>query len=280
MPNKPPALTIDGVSKSYGDLKALDNVSLTLPRGQITAILGPNGAGKTTLMEICEGLITCDVGNVAVLGLNPIRQAQEYRMRIGVMVQDGGLPLSARPGELIHHVAAMYPRGASGAELMAALDIEPFAKTPIRRLSGGQRQRVALALALAGAPELVFLDEPSTGLDPAARRVVWKVISDLKASGVSVILTTHFMEEAQELADHVVIMDQGKILTQGTLEELLRIESDSAVQNVTLVGDISPALLAELTGWANRHGLAIPGRTLEDVFLELTGKSLQATAAN
>lgn len=269
------ALNIRHLTKSYGKLIALNDVSLEVPAAQVTAILGPNGAGKTTMMEICEGLITADSGTVEILGLEPIRDAAEIRARVGVMVQDGGLPLAARPGELIAHVVAMYKNGMTAHDLMTLLDIHPFTNTAIRRLSGGQRQRVALALALAGDPQLVFLDEPTTGLDPAARRVVWSVISELKDRGITVVLTTHFMEEAQELADQVIIMDQGSVIARGTVADLLNGPSTAVSNQATLLGKLTPQILDELAQWAKSRELTLAPRTLEDVFLEITGKPLQ-----
>lgn len=270
------ALSIDRISKRFGSVQALRDLSLDIPLGGITAVLGPNGAGKTTLMEICEGLARTDSGSVTVLGLDPITDVSQLRLRRGVMVQDGGLPGSSRAGELIPHVASMYQGGHDPHALMNDLGITTFASTPIRRLSGGQRQRVALALALVGDPELVFLDEPSTGLDPASRRLVWELVDDLRSRGVTIILTTHLMEEAQELADRVVIVDAGEVIAEGSVAELLAVPSVDAPASMTvsLKGHLTPADLAELTRWANARGVAVEPRTLEDVFLDLTGRRL------
>ncbi|CAM3652455.1 ABC transporter ATP-binding protein [Occultella aeris] len=297
-------LELDGVTKSFGDTHALRSLSLSARRGAVTAILGPNGAGKTTLMEICEGLQNADGGLVRVLGLDPRRDAAELRPRVGVMVQDGGLPIMARPLELLRHVSRMYAAPRAVDELVDLLGLDAFARTSVRRLSGGQRQRLALAIALVGRPDLVFLDEPSAGLDPQARLVVWDLIEALRADGVSVILSTHLMDEAARLADHVAIIDHGAVLAQGTVAELTEsvgvpaamsapsLEApDGSVGSAApptphaarLSGPLTPAARTALAQLAEAHGLTLEleleleggARTLEDVFLDLTGRSLR-----
>jgi ABC-2 type transport system ATP-binding protein len=294
-------LELDGVTKSFGDTHALQSLSLSAQRGAVTAILGPNGAGKTTLMEICEGLQNADDGLVRVLGLDPRRDAAQLRPRVGVMVQDGGLPIMARPLELLRHIARMYAAPRNVDELVDLLGLDAFARTSVRRLSGGQRQRLALAIALVGRPDLVFLDEPSAGLDPQARLVVWDLIEGLRADGVSVILSTHLMDEAARLADHVAIIDHGAVLAQGTVAELIEgvgvpeappasgVEAapDGSVLSTVaptphaarLSGALTPAARTALARLADAHGLTLEleggARTLEDVFLDLTGRSLR-----
>ncbi|SED90857.1 ABC transporter ATP-binding protein [Ruania alba] len=283
------------VQKSFGTTRALAGLSLRAAAGSITAVLGPNGAGKTTAMEICEGLQRPDAGTVRVLGRDPRSDAGALRPRVGVMVQDGGLPVMSRAVELLHHVARLYDQPRDVDELVEALGLAPFARTSVRRLSGGQRQRLALAIALVGRPELVFLDEPSAGLDPQARLAVWDLVRGLRADGVSVVLSTHLMDEAAQLADRVVIIDHGRVLAEGSVPELTRRSASKntapdsrtpAPGAIHLTGTITPEARADVEDLATRHGLhlhqnsptgpsAVGARTLEDVFLELTGRSLR-----
>ena len=218
----PPAVDVSGLGKSYGPVVALDGVTWQAHAGQVTAVLGPNGAGKTTMVECCEGLRRPDAGTVRVLGTEPWRAPPAHRARVGVMLQDGGLPNAARPFVLLEHLASMYAAPAPVRELAGRLGIDGFARTPVRRLSGGQRQRVALAAALVGRPEVAFLDEPTAGLDPHARLDVWELVRDVAGGGRSVVLTTHSFEEAERLADHVVIVANGCVVADGTLTELTR----------------------------------------------------------
>ena len=218
----PPAVDVSGLGKSYGPVVALDGVTWQAHAGQVTAVLGPNGAGKTTMVECCEGLRRPDAGTVRVLGTEPWRAPPAHRARVGVMLQDGGLPNAARPFVLLEHLASMYAAPAPVRELAGRLGIDGFARTPVRRLSGGQRQRVALAAALVGRPEVAFLDEPTAGLDPHARLDVWELVRDVASGGRSVVLTTHSFEEAERLADHVVIVANGCVVADGTLTELTR----------------------------------------------------------
>jgi ABC-2 type transport system ATP-binding protein len=230
---------VRGLVKSYAGRRAVDGLDLTAAAGQITAVLGPNGAGKTTTVEICEGLRSADAGEVRVLGLDPATRLTELRPRVGVMLQDGGLPTGARALPLLRQVAKFYAHPHDVGALAERLGITSYAATSVRRLSGGQRQRLALALALVGRPELVFLDEPSAGLDPQARLAVWDLVREARDAGTSVVLTTHAMDEAERLADQVAILSHGQLVAAGTPAEL-----------------------------------TMSGRSLEDVYLDLTGRSL------
>ncbi|MBN9327339.1 MAG: spermidine/putrescine ABC transporter ATP-binding protein [Cellulomonas sp. 73-145] len=303
-----PAVEVNGLVKRYGANVAVDGLDLVAAAGQVTAVLGPNGAGKTSTVEICEGLRHRDGGQVRVLGLDPVRDAAVLRPQVGVMLQDGGLPNTQRAADVLQHVSRMYADPADTAELSERLGLRSFARTTVRRLSGGERQRLALAVALVGRPRLVFLDEPSAGLDPQARRAVWDLVGELSQDGVSVVLTTHFMAEAEALADQVVIVDHGRAIASGTVAELvasggtttLRVEAAQPVDAAALAaalggrftvdpagrtactvsGPVDPQLVAVLTRWLADAGvqlirLELGRRTLEDVFLDLTGRSLR-----
>ncbi len=237
MPGSPPAVEIDGLLMRYGATTAVDHLSLRVEPRTITAVLGPNGAGKTTTLETCEGFRTPQAGRVRVLGLDPRAQHAELMPRIGVMLQDGGAWSGARAREMLEHTAALHAYPLPIEMLVQRLGLGECGRTPYRRLSGGEQQRLALAMAIVGRPELVFVDEPTAGMDPHARRTTWEVLRELRAAGVTVVLTTHHMDEAERLADQIYIIDRGR-----------------------LVGAGSPA---ELTGEGSR--------SLEDVFLELTG---------
>ncbi len=274
------ALEVTGLVKRYGDRAVVDSLSLIARRGEVTAVLGPNGAGKTTTIECCEGLRTPDAGTVRVLGLDPRSDAAALRPRVSVMLQDGGLPSGARALEVLRHVAAMYSTPRPVDELVERLGIASFARTSVRRLSGGQRQRLALACAVVGRPELVFLDEPSAGLDPQSRRAVWELVSELRADGAAVVLTTHLMDEAQSLADVVHVVDHGKVIASGTVPELLAAD-DAADTSATVRFSVPPGFdVAALTDWLATQGVTDAAvttgrRTLEDVFLDLTGRHLR-----
>lgn len=192
----------------------------TAQRGQVTAVLGPNGAGKTTTIECAEGLRRPDSGEVRVLGADPWQAGPDHRASVGVMLQDGGLPNGSSPVRLLHHLAAFHDFPADVEVLMDRLGINAFRDTTVRRLSGGQKQRVALAAALVGRPEVAFLDEPTAGLDPHARLDAWDLLLETRNSGCAVILTTHSFEEAQRLADHVVIACRGRVSAQGSVADL------------------------------------------------------------
>jgi ABC-2 type transport system ATP-binding protein len=303
-----PAVEITDLVKRYGATTALDGLTLAAGREKITAILGPNGAGKTTTVEICEGYRRPDGGTVRVLGLDPVRDARALRPRVGVMLQNGGLPPAVRAGEYLRLMARFYAHPVDPATLLARLGLAGCARTPCRRLSGGQQQRLSLAAAVIGRPELVFLDEPTAGLDPQARHATWELMEELRDAGVSVILTTHFMEEAERLADGVAIVDHGRLVAAGTPAKLtgtdgqLRFRAQPGLSTDSLLsalpggtaakespeghyvievqGRVDPQLLAAVTAWCAEHGvlakdLRVESRTLEDVFLELTGRDLR-----
>jgi ABC-2 type transport system ATP-binding protein len=301
----PLAVDVSGLVKRYGTGIAADGLSFTARRGEVTALLGPNGAGKTTTVEICEGYRDADGGTVRVLGRDPRDQA--LRSRVGVMLQSGGVPTAARAGEYLRLVAGFYADPVDPALLLDRLGLADAARTPYRRMSGGQQQRLALAAAVVGRPELVFLDEPTAGLDPQARLATWELVEELRAAGVAVILTTHHMDEAERLADEVVIIDRGAVIAGGSppdltgaerqlrfrarpalgLDELLSalppatMAKESPAGHYVIEGDLVPELLASVTAWCASHGvmtedLRIERRTLEDVFLELTGRELRS----
>ena len=305
----PAALEIDRLSKSYGAKAALTGLSLRAGRAQVTAILGPNGAGKTTTVEICEGYRRPDAGTVRVLGLDPVADARALRPKIGVMLQAGGIPTGARAGEYLRVLASFYAHPIDPALLLGRLGLAGCARTAFKRLSGGQQQRLSLAAAVIGRPELVFLDEPTAGLDPQARHATWDLIAGLRAAGAGVILTTHHMDEAERLADHVVIVDHGKQVAAGAPAELtgtagqLRFRAEPGLDTddllaalppasmvkespaghyvVEVTDQVDPQLVAAVTAWCAERGavpqsLRIESRTLEDVFLELTGRELRS----
>ncbi len=304
MPSNP-AVEITGLVKRYDGREIVRSLDLTAHHGQVTAVLGPNGAGKTTTIECCEGLRLPDAGTVRVLGLDPVADSHELRPRVGVMLQDGGLPTSVRALEMLRHVSAMYAEPWDVDDLVERLGLASFAATTVRRLSGGQRQRLALAAALVGRPELVFLDEPSAGMDPQSRHAVWELVRALRDQGVSIVLTTHLMDEAEELADRVVIVDHGQVIAEGAPAELvtgsgggLTFATTAGLETLSLAsalgagvretapgsyavsGAVTPATLVSLTRWcADRSHLltrvSTGRRTLEDVFLDLTGRSLR-----
>ena len=295
--------------KRYGTTTAVDGLSLTAGRGKVTAILGPNGAGKTTTIEVCEGYRSADGGTVRVLGLDPVRDSARLKPRVGVMLQAGGIPPAVPAGEYLRTLSRFHVKPHDTAWLLDIVGLTAHAKTPYKRLSGGQQQRLSLAAAVLGRPELVFLDEPTAGMDPQARHATWDLVTALKGDGVGVILTTHFMEEAERLADHVVIIDHGRAVADGTAAALtgsagqLRFRAEPGLDIDSLLtalpagsvakespagrylievpgGTVQPALLAAVTAWCADRGvlpssLQIESRTLEDVFLELTGRDLR-----
>jgi ABC-2 type transport system ATP-binding protein len=303
-----PALEIHDLVKRYRDKTAVAGLSLCAQRGQVTAILGPNGAGKTTTIETCEGYRKPDAGTVRVLGLDPAADARDLRARVGVMLQSGGVPTTARAGEYLKVMASFYAHPLDPAALLAALGLTESARTPYKHLSGGQQQRLGLAAAVIGRPELVFLDEPTAGLDPQARHATWDLIDGLRSAGAAVILATHYMEEAERLADDVVIVDHGQVVASGPpttltgsdgqlrfraepgldLGALLAALPAGAVAKESPAGHylvevpdrVDPQLIASVTAWCAEHGvlardLQIESRTLEDLFLELTGRDLR-----
>jgi len=305
-----PAVEITGLVKRYGSKTAVDGLDLKMARGRLLALLGPNGAGKTTTVEICEGFRRADSGTVRVLGLDPARDGAALRPRIGVMPQGGGAYPGVRAAEMLGLVASCAANPLNPAWLLDVLGLAAVERTPFKRLSGGQQQRLSLACALVGRPELVFLDEPTAGMDPQARRLVWELLGALRADGVSVLLTTHLMEEAEALADDVVIVDHGTVLAEGTPSALTADDADSAqlrfkarpgldtallsaalpegylVTEPTpgsyqVTGTVDPQVVSTVTAWCAQQGvlaeeLHVGKRDLEEVFLELTGRELRS----
>lgn len=298
------ALQVRDVRYSYGRSTAVDGISLSVEPGMTAAVLGPNGAGKSTLISLCTGLLRPQSGSVEVFGHTPL--STHTRATIGVMLQDGGLPMAAKPPAILKHLAQMYAEPANPEELMDQLGIRAFADRSIRRLSGGQKQRVGLAAALIGKPSLVFLDEPTAGLDPQASLAVKEIVSGLADSGTAVVLTTHNMTDAQELADKVHIVDHGQIIAEGTPSELtagrtsaLRLTfaeappaqlseklssqwglSPASSTTMTAAGAFSAEHLSRITAdvaasGAKLTGLSMSSGDLGDVFLQLTGRSLR-----
>ncbi|MGZ4632231.1 MAG: ABC transporter ATP-binding protein [Actinomycetes bacterium] len=304
----PPAVEVVDLVKRYGEKAAVDGLSLTVPIGSITAVLGPNGAGKTTTVETCEGYRRPDSGTVRVLGLDPWGDARQLKPRVGVMLQNGGVYPGVKAFEMLRHVASLHAHPLDVDLLAERLGLGSAGRTPYRRLSGGQQQRLSLAMAVVGRPELVFLDEPTAGLDPQARRATWELLEDLRSDGVSVVLTTHYMDEAEKLADNVVIVDHGQVIAVGSPRELtargasgtLRFSAGASLDigslkavlpdgtevcetvpgHYLVTGDVDPRLLASVTAWCADHQvmpeeLAVDRRTLEDVFIDLTGRELR-----
>ena len=313
----PPAVLVEELEVRYGRRRAVDGLSLAAPAGAITALLGPNGAGKSSTVECCIGLRRPDAGRIRVLGLDPVRDARRLRPRVGVMLQDGGLPNGAPAGQVLRHVSTMYREPRDLDELTARLGLDRFSRTTVRRLSGGERQRLALAAAVVGRPDVLFLDEPSAGLDPQARHAVWDLVRELRRDGTSIVLTTHQMAEAEALADHVVVVDAGAVLAAGSVSELVgqgttlhvgllpgtepaTVSCDlqealdareaasahparvrlGAEHGLEVDGADDPALLAWVVAWAHGAGIVLTSvtagrRSLEDVFLDLTGRNLR-----
>jgi ABC-2 type transport system ATP-binding protein len=241
-----PVVEVDGVSKRYGDRVVLRDVSFAVARGEVFGLLGPNGAGKTTTLEILEGFRPATAGRVRILGFDPATHDVELRQRTGVVLQECGFPLHLRVGELLDAWRSFYRSPRPLGELLDVVELAPERNRVVRRLSGGQRRRLDFALALAGDPEVVFLDEPTTGFDPEARRRCWDAIGNLRALGTTIVLTTHYLDEAQHLADRVAVLCDGTIRACGT-----------------------PAQLARQVGAEPRLSLVQP--TLEEVYLQLVG---------
>lgn len=216
------ALTLTGVMKKFGTKTAVDGISFSVPRGQVLALLGPNGAGKTTTIEMCEGFQKPTAGSISVLGLNPTTQAAAVREKIGIMLQGGGAYPGIRVGEMLKLVASYSAEPHDPEWLLDLVGLSEHTSTSYRRLSGGQQQRLSLAAALISRPELVFLDEPTAGMDAQSRLKVWEVIKQLRSDGVTVVLTTHLMDEAEALADQVVIIDHGRVVAAGTPSALMQ----------------------------------------------------------
>jgi ABC-2 type transport system ATP-binding protein len=298
----PPAVSVRGLRKSYdGVTQALDGVDLDVRRGEVLAILGPNGAGKTTLVEILEGHRTADAGDVSVLGHDPAKRERAFRARIGIVLQEEGIDQTLSVREVVELYSAAYPHPRPAMEVLDLVGLGDRPGVRVSALSGGQRRRLDLALGIAGDPELVFLDEPTTGFDPSARRQSWELISALRDLGKTILLTTHYMDEAQHLADRVVVIARGKVIAEGAPDTL-----GAGVAEATLVGFRVPygvdgdhlplpggteverrdrlvsfrtrtptRDLAPLLAWAADAGIELEALTvtrpsLEDVYLQLT----------
>jgi ABC-2 type transport system ATP-binding protein len=292
------AIEVRGLRKAYENVQALDGVDLTVRRGEVLALLGPNGAGKTTLVEILEGHRRADAGELSVLGFDPGRRERPFRERIGIVLQQEGLEPEITVREAIELYGAAYARPRPAAEVMELVGLAHRADARAGTLSGGQRRRLDLALGICGDPDLVFLDEPTTGFDPAARRQSWDLIDRLRALGKTILLTTHYMDEAQQLADRVVVISHGRVIAEGTPDSLGRSATEAALVSFRVPADLDPddlplpdgvaaertvrfrtptptRDLAPLLSWAAVRGaeleaLAVTRPSLEDVYLQLT----------
>ncbi len=288
------AVRVSGLKRSFGRVQAVAGVDFDVERGEVFAILGPNGAGKTTTVEILEGYMRPDAGHVEVLGEDPSSAGAAFRDRIGIVLQSSGIERELTPFEALRRLCRLYSRPADPGELLAMVDLEQKAHERIKTLSGGQRRRLDLAASLAGNPELVFLDEPTTGFDPAARREAWSIVKALQESGTTVILTTHYLDEAQALADRVAVLSDGKIVAIGDPDTLGgRHEGAVRIRFRPVVGidvegvesknglvqietDRPTAVLADLTARAQALGVELEGlevtrQSLEDIYLSLVG---------
>jgi ABC-2 type transport system ATP-binding protein len=275
------AITVRDLRKRYGEYEAVRGISFELSRGEVFGLLGPNGAGKTTTVEILEGYRERSGGEVTVLGHDPAERERSLLERVGIVLQGSAFYPNATVSEAVEQFAKYYPHPRDPREMVELVGLEEKAGARIKSLSGGQRRRLDLALALVGDPELIFLDEPTTGFDPAARRTAWHVIESLKESGKTVLLTTHYLDEAQELSDRVAIIKDGVIVAEGPPSELspesarYRIAYNENGHRVELDTDDPTELLHRLTGEAlesgrRLEGLTVSRPTLEDVYLELT----------
>ncbi len=292
------AITVHGLRKAYGAIEAVRGVDLEIARGEVYALLGPNGAGKTTTVEILEGHRDRDGGAVSVLGHDPARHEQTLRERIGIVLQTTGVEPYLKVAEAIEQYRGYYPQPRPLDEIIEIVGLGEQRDQRVRRLSGGQQRRLDVAIALAGDPELLFLDEPTTGFDPAARRQAWDMVRNLRSSGATVLLTTHYMDEAEHLADRVGVIVNGAIVAEGSPAELMGQDAAAAISfhlpeghaailegiegarddghgGYELRGDSPTELLHELTGRALAAGieladLRVERATLEDVYLGLT----------
>ena len=313
------AVEVRGLKMEYAGKVAVDRLDLSVERHTITAVLGPNGAGKTTTLETCEGYRVPQQGTVRVLGLDPVAQRHELLPRIGVMLQAGGAWSGVRAMEMLRHIASLHAHPLDVDLLAERVGLGDCGRTPYRRLSGGQQQRLSLAMAVVGRPEIVFVDEPTAGMDPQARRTTWELLRELRADRVTVVLTTHYMDEAEQLADRIHIIDHGRMIASGTPIELTRGTSphgggatirlvvtepfppsapaslqaalgpDVEVRpiderSLVITGPADSTTLATVSAWCAEQGvlpesLNLGQRNLEDVFLELTGRGLTGLTA-
>lgn len=294
-----------------GLYRAVNGLSLSINRGEVTVLLGANGAGKTTTLACAQGLLKPDAGALELLGQTPWAASPELRSKVGIMLQDGGLPQYMRPVPLLRHIARMYANPLDLDPLIQRLGIDAFNGTTVRRLSGGQKQRVALAAAILGRPEVLFLDEPTAGLDPQSRAVVFEIIAELRDAGVAIVLTTHLLDDAQRIADRVFMIERGTVVLSGSMAQVLGAggsdqqtltftcesglkltdflkEQDAAhlvlceksAGRYEVTGALRPHHLAALTAYWQKLGtmpseLSLAPRTLEDVFLELSGNEIR-----
>ena len=293
-----PAIAVHGLRKSYGAVEAVRDVSFSVEEGEVFGLLGPNGAGKTTTVEILEGYRRRDGGTVTVLGVDPQRGGRKLKERIGLVLQEAALQPYLSVVETIDLFRGYYPHPLSSQKVLELVGLEAKAKARVKTLSGGQQRRLDVALGLVGDPELIFLDEPTTGFDPSARRTAWEMIRSLRSLGKTILLTTHYMEEAQNLADRICVITAGEVIAQGSPQSLrAQIDSRTRIRfalpeavdpaeipqhpevsdGVALIQTDSPtAALHELTAWALQRkvelaGLEVTRASLEDVYLELTG---------
>jgi ABC-2 type transport system ATP-binding protein len=277
------AIEVSDLRKRYGDFEAVRGIDFAVARGEVFGLLGPNGAGKTTTVEILEGYRERTSGSVMVLGADPERRGRELRQRVGIVLQSCGIYRHLTVREALTHWAGFYPKPRAVDEVIALAGLEPKQDERTRRLSGGQLRRLDFALALIGDPELIFLDEPTTGFDPAARRTAWETIRSLKDLGKTVLLTTHYLDEAQELADRVAIIKGGRILAEGSPRELgvtgparYRVAYRNGSGELTVQETDDPTvLLHELTSQALGRDerlldISVTRPTLEDIYLQLT----------
>jgi ABC-2 type transport system ATP-binding protein len=294
------AVEVDRLTVRYGTLTAVDGVSFVAEAGAVTAVLGPNGAGKTSTIEVCEGYRRASSGSVRVLGLDPATAQVELSKRMGVMLQDGGVYPSARVLDTVRHYCNLYGRGVDATQLVRTVGLDDRARSTWRRLSGGERQRLSLALALAARPEVAFLDEPTSGVDVLGRDAIRSIVRELAATGCAVVLATHELDEAERLADHVLVFDHGRVVADGTLDELrhghdeVRFRSDASLDTVALSAALGhsvtcvapgeylvsatpdPRLVGRLGGWLADRGHTLSdvrggAQRLEDVVRRLTG---------
>ena len=302
-----PIIQVVNLTKHYGPVQALRGVSFEVEEGEVFGLLGPNGAGKTSTVEILEGLRPADGGIVSVCGLDPQSSGSDFKQEIGAVLQATALPDKLRVGEAVSMFASFYKRRRDPAALLKRFGLEEKRNTFYSQLSGGQKQRLALAMSLVNEPRVLFLDEPTAGLDPQVRREIYTIIEELKKERKTILLTTHYIEEAEKLCDRVAIVDQGRVVTQGTPRELkqrsagttrielrlARPESDAALKQLEGVADCHasdgvyivhstrvPATIVSLVKYLEAQGnelssLDIAAPSLEDVFLELTGRSLR-----